>query len=287
MDQPVGAEAENKLIAILKILAESSEPLGSITLARLLEDEGVFLSERAVRYHLKIADERGFTTPGGRDGRMITPEGRREVKDALVPQQLGVVRDRLELLAYLTTFDPARRTGQVAINTSYFAKKDFKKALAAMRPVFEAGLSVSGLVAAAEAGQKLGPAAVAAAAAGGGGGWRGAHHRGVLDPGGADGVRVGGGGGGAEAQARPAAAEVADAVADVVADHRPGPCADRSPAEHARARDARAVAQTPAAPVHTQRVNARVPGPWRGRHELVSAVPAIGFHLQSACSCCW
>jgi repressor of nif and glnA expression len=162
MDQPVGAEAENKLIAILKILAESSEPLGSITLARLLEDEGVFLSERAVRYHLKIADARGFTTPGGRDGRMITPEGRQEVKDALVPQQLGVVRDRLELLAYLTTFDPARRTGQVAINTSYFAKRDFKKALAAMRPAFEAGLSVSGFVAVAEAGQKLGPAAVPA-----------------------------------------------------------------------------------------------------------------------------
>src|SRR3989304_960665 len=76
MDHPVGAEAENKLITILKILAESSEPLGSITLARLLEDEGVFLSERAVRYHLKIADARGFTIPGGRDGRMITPEGR-------------------------------------------------------------------------------------------------------------------------------------------------------------------------------------------------------------------
>ncbi len=162
MDQPVGAEAENKLIAILKILAESSEPLGSITLARLLEDEGVFLSERAVRYHLKIADARGFTTPGGRDGRMITPEGRQEVKDALVPQQLGVVRDRLELLAYLTTFNPARRTGQVAINTSYFAKRDFKRALAAMRPAFEVGLSVSGLVAVAEAGRKLGPAAVPA-----------------------------------------------------------------------------------------------------------------------------
>lgn len=162
MDHPVGAEAENKLIAILKILAESSEPLGSITLARLLEDEGVFLSERAVRYHLKIADARGFTTPGGRDGRMITPEGRQEVKDALVPQQLGVVRDRLELLAYLTTFDPARRTGQLAINTSYFAKRDFQKALDAMRPVFEAGLCVSGLIAVAEAGRKLGPAAVPA-----------------------------------------------------------------------------------------------------------------------------
>lgn len=160
MDQPVGADAENKLIAILKILSESSEPLGSITLARLLEDDGVFLSERAVRYHLKIADERGFTKPGGRDGRMITPKGRLEVKEALASQQLGFVRDKLELLAYLTTFNPAKKTGQLAINMSIIDKSKFQKALAAMRPVFQAGICVSELVAVAEEGQKLGHSVV-------------------------------------------------------------------------------------------------------------------------------
>ena len=66
-EQIVGADAESKLISILKVLSESSDSLGSITIARRLEDEGVFLSERAVRYHLKIADERGYTRPGGRD----------------------------------------------------------------------------------------------------------------------------------------------------------------------------------------------------------------------------
>lgn len=75
MEQAIGSDAEIKMISILKILSESSEPLGSITIARKLEDEGVFLSERAVRYHLRIADERGYTQPVGRDGRMITPEG--------------------------------------------------------------------------------------------------------------------------------------------------------------------------------------------------------------------
>ena len=49
MEQAVGADAENKLITILKILSESSEPLGSITIARRLEDEGIFLSERAIQ----------------------------------------------------------------------------------------------------------------------------------------------------------------------------------------------------------------------------------------------
>ena len=160
MDQPVGADAEGKLIAILKVLSESSEPLGSITIARRLAQDGVFLSERAVRYHLKIADERGFTQPGGRDGRMITPEGRQEVKEALAPQQLGFVRDKLELLAYLTTFDPEKRTGQLAINTSIMDKDKFKRAVAAMTDAFKAGICVSLLVATAEEGEKLGSVVV-------------------------------------------------------------------------------------------------------------------------------
>jgi repressor of nif and glnA expression len=158
--QPIGADAENKLIAILKVLSESSAPLGSITIARRLEQEGVFLSERGVRYHLKIADERGFTEPGGRDGRTLTARGRQEVKEALAPQQLGVVRDKLEMLAYLTTFDPKKRAGQLAINTSIIDKDSFKKALAAMKDAFKAGFCVSELVATGEAGEKLGSVVV-------------------------------------------------------------------------------------------------------------------------------
>jgi repressor of nif and glnA expression len=161
-EQVVGSDAEGKLISILKVLSESSEPLGSITIARRLEDEGVFLSERAVRYHLRIADERGYTLPGGRDGRMITEEGRREVKEALAPQHLGFVRDKLELLAYQTTFDPVKRSGLLPINTSLIDKEKFKKALSAMREAFKAGLCVSELVATASEGEKLGAAVVPA-----------------------------------------------------------------------------------------------------------------------------
>ena len=159
-EQVVGSDAEGKLISILKVLSESSESLGSITIARRLEDEGVFLSERAVRYHLRIADERGYTQPAGRDGRMITEEGRREVKEALAPQHLGFVREKLEMLAYQTTFDPVKRSGQLPINTSIIDKDKFKKALSAMKDAFKAGLCVSELVATAPEGEKLGAVVV-------------------------------------------------------------------------------------------------------------------------------
>jgi repressor of nif and glnA expression len=156
MQEGVGSDTESKLISILKVLSRSSEPLGSITIARELERDGVFLSERAVRYHLRIADERGYTQPLGRDGRMITAEGRQEVREALAPQQLGFVREKLEMLAYQTTFDPEKCTGQLPVNISLIGKDRFKKALSAMKDAFKAGLCVSDLVATASEGERLG-----------------------------------------------------------------------------------------------------------------------------------
>src|SRR4030067_54575 len=99
MQQGMGSDTERKIIAILKILSRSSEPLGSIMMARELERTGVFLSERAVRYHLRMADERGYTQPLGRDGRMITSAGLEEVKAALAPELVGFEREKLEVLA--------------------------------------------------------------------------------------------------------------------------------------------------------------------------------------------
>src|SRR4030066_1908130 len=120
MISSAGSDTERKIISILKVLNESSEPLGSITIARELEKRGLSLSERAVRYHLRITDERGYTQPLGRDGRMITAKGLEELKSALAPDRLSFVLEKLELLAFRTTFDPKSRTGQVPINKPLF-----------------------------------------------------------------------------------------------------------------------------------------------------------------------
>jgi hypothetical protein len=151
---------ERKVITILKVLSESSEPLGSTVIARELESRGIHLSERTVRYHLKITDERGFTEPRGRDGRVLTPEGLAELRSALVPDQVGFVIERIELLAFQTTFDPIRRTGRLPINTSLFLEDRFADALKAMKDAFKAGICVSELVAVASAGEKLGDTVV-------------------------------------------------------------------------------------------------------------------------------
>jgi len=51
------------------------------------------------------------------------------------------------MLAYQTTFDPARLTGQLPINTSLINKDKFKKTLSVMTDMFKAGVDVSDLVA--------------------------------------------------------------------------------------------------------------------------------------------
>ena len=149
-------DTEKKTVAILKVLSESSEPLGSISIARALECHGIYLSERAVRYHLRITDERGFTQPLGRDGRMLTHKGRDELSNALAQEQLGYVIERIASLAYQTTLDPERGVGEVVINTSLFPKEKFKKALSAMKDAFTSGICVSHLVGVAHEGEKLG-----------------------------------------------------------------------------------------------------------------------------------
>lgn len=149
-------DVERKTIAILRILGQATEPVGARVISHNLKEQGIELSERAVRYHLKLMDERGFTESVGRDGRLITHLGREELGSALVTDKVGFVASRIELLAYQTDFDLDKRQGKVPVNVSFFPDRQFKKATEAMKSVFQAGICVSELVAVARQGEKLG-----------------------------------------------------------------------------------------------------------------------------------
>jgi hypothetical protein len=149
-------DVERKVLSILKVLSDSQEPLGARVIARRLKDHGVELGERAVRYHLKLMDERGLTRLVHRDGRLITDTGVEEVRSALVKDKVGFAISRIELLAFRTDFDWDERTGSIPVNVSFFPKEKFNKALQAMKPAFSVGVSVSDLVAVASEGERLG-----------------------------------------------------------------------------------------------------------------------------------
>ncbi len=150
-------EVERKVISILKILSEAPQSLGARIIAHQLKEHGVELGERAVRYHLKLMDERGLTRPlPRRDGREITPLGIKELNNALVTDRVGFVQEKIELLAFRTSFDVERLSGLVPVNVSFFPKERFTEALQVMKKAFSAGLCVSDLVRAAAEGEKLG-----------------------------------------------------------------------------------------------------------------------------------
>ncbi|MDX9820768.1 MAG: NrpR regulatory domain-containing protein [Syntrophales bacterium] len=150
-------DIERKILLILRILQETGEPTGSRLIARRMKDYGVALSERTVRYHLKIMDGRGLTRLVGRlDGRVITERGIEEIADGRVRDKIGMSVSRIEVLAFRTTLDPHKKAGLLPMNVTFLPKGRFRDALAAMKPAFRAGICVSELVFTADEGDRLG-----------------------------------------------------------------------------------------------------------------------------------
>ena len=72
-------ESEHKIIEILRILNEQNKPTGSKLIPQELKNKGFNLGERAVRYHMQILDEKGYTERMGYSGRQITELGRKKL----------------------------------------------------------------------------------------------------------------------------------------------------------------------------------------------------------------
>jgi HTH-type transcriptional regulator, global nitrogen regulator NrpRI len=150
-------EIERKILSILKVLSNLQKPAGSVVIAKELKNMGVDLSERAVRYHLKLTDERGLTQLlRERDGRVITAKGQREIERAMVNDKVGFAISRIEQLSFRTNFDYETHTGFVPVNISFFKEDKFLSAFKIISDIIEKGLCVSQLVTFARAGQYIG-----------------------------------------------------------------------------------------------------------------------------------
>jgi hypothetical protein len=150
------AEVERKLLAILRALANSEEPMGARAIAGRLHAEGIELSERTVRYHLRLMDERGLTRNLGEPGRLITERGREEIENAGVHEKLGFVIAKIDTLAYRSTFDMDTKKGKIILNLSFIPEARFDEALEVMRDIFRAGFCMSELVIVRKAGERVG-----------------------------------------------------------------------------------------------------------------------------------
>ena len=141
MGESMPQETDRKMMEILRILADRSEVLGAKTIAEELRRKGYNLGERAVRYHMRILDEKGFTERIGYAGRQITPEGIKELGKGLIYDQVDFIFSKFEDMMYHTTLDPNTGLGKVVVNTSTFYYDE--KLMEIIKNVFNKQIAVS------------------------------------------------------------------------------------------------------------------------------------------------
>ncbi len=145
------------MISILKVLdAQHDKITGSREIARKLTDYGIELTERTVRYHLRILDEKGFSEVCGKEGRRITQRGREELSQALVSEKVGFVINKIETLAYLSDFDILTKNGKIILNVTFFPENQFPAALRVMKAPFSSVFNMSDRVIVAQGGELIG-----------------------------------------------------------------------------------------------------------------------------------
>ncbi len=137
---------EKKRLAILRILKESDRPISSQRIMELLDEVGQEISERTVRFHLKIMDENGLTEYIERRGRRITRDGLAEIEKARIVEKVGFINSKIDYFSYKMNFDIIQKTGTVVINISFIPVKDMPRAVEILGFAFGNGFSMGNLI---------------------------------------------------------------------------------------------------------------------------------------------
>lgn len=152
---PNGVDSKTRL-EILRLISELDNPVGAETLVGGLADRGISITVDAVRYHLRLLDQQGYTAPLGNRGRTLTQEGREELRRSMVDSRMRSALAQVETMAQQVTFDPDVRNGLLAVSVVLFPEEHLYLVLRNTIRATRAGLCVSDRVALLHAGQKVG-----------------------------------------------------------------------------------------------------------------------------------
>jgi len=151
----------NKIMfTLLRVLEKQQAAVGSAELSKQLLSHGVELSERTVRYYLKLLDEGGFTEIHGKRGRTITEKGRQELNHAFVSERVNFVISKIDSLSFLTDFNIESLSGNIILNISFFHEKKIRDALRIMADIFDSPYSISNRIIIEKGGGRIGDVVV-------------------------------------------------------------------------------------------------------------------------------
>ncbi|MBN1411515.1 MAG: DUF128 domain-containing protein [Spirochaetales bacterium] len=137
---------EKKRLAILKIINESSKPIGSHEITKILANMGYEISERTVRFDLLAMDKDGFTEYLYKKGRKLTEKGLEEIAKARVFEKIGFLSAKIDRMTYRMNFNLAKRLGSIVLNISIIEKSHLAKAAPLICKVIEAGYGMGNLL---------------------------------------------------------------------------------------------------------------------------------------------
>ncbi len=140
---------------ILSVIKDEYDPIGSRKLSEKLENLGVELSEAAIRYHLRILEERGYIRKVGNFGRVITEKGLRELRRAGVHYRAGSFLAKKEEQMYRSNFNPDKGDGKILVNICKFDRRYLDQIVDIFRECYKSGLAVSPLLKIIESGSFL------------------------------------------------------------------------------------------------------------------------------------
>ena len=143
-------------LEVLRLIAELDNPVGAETIAGRLSDRGIHLTVDAVRYHLRVLDEQGFTSRVGNRGRILTGDGWTELQQSLVDTRMRYGLARHESLAQQVSFDLDTFSGQVVGSLAVFPSEQLERVLSCAARACRAGICVSDRVALVKGGEKFG-----------------------------------------------------------------------------------------------------------------------------------
>ncbi len=143
-------------LAILRVLADESEPQSGNRIAETLAGQDSSLSERTIRLYLQRLDEEGLTEARGRQGRIITEKGRSMLEARRFSNRVGYMSVKIDKMTYAMDFDLALRRGKVVINTAIVEQGAFRRNLREIEAVFEKGYAMGTMVNLVEPGGEAG-----------------------------------------------------------------------------------------------------------------------------------
>jgi repressor of nif and glnA expression len=138
---------ERKRLAILRTLRDVAKPLNSSRIADELLAGGHDISERTVRFYLKMMDDEGLTRNCGRKGRVITDVGMDRLSSSRVMEKVGFLSAKIDQMAYRMKFDLARAEGTVVLNMTVLHPQQLSRSLDLILRIFEKGLGMGRLLA--------------------------------------------------------------------------------------------------------------------------------------------